>query len=159
VGERDFALRGQIGPRAAEALRAGIRLNPDISSFVLLDDGQASMDPEVLGQLFETIEVPPDDIQFLYALRDEGTGREFQSEYLLNTAGLGAPDGDRPFRYFAVPITFSPRSTIRLNVMPKSDFKGDLYVVLQGYKVLGGAGTPTGRKLRPARRMQRQRTR
>lgn len=159
LGEEEFSLRGQIGPQAMRVLTRGIRLNPSVAEAALLDDGHLPVTAELLAELFETIEAPPERIQFLYALRDEGTGREFQSEFLLNTAGLGISDGQRPFRYFAVPITFSPRATIRLNIIPKSDFKGELYVVLHGYKVLGGAGTPTGRKLRPRQRVRRFRAR
>jgi len=98
-----------------------------------------------LQRLFQVVSAPSDQIQFLYALFDDGSGREFQSEPLLNTAGLGSSDGDRPFRYFARPITFEPRSVIRMEVTEKSDFQGELHVTLHGYKVLGSPGTPTGR--------------
>lgn len=152
LNEEDFVDRGEIGPRTAGALTNGIRLNPEVSRFLLLDHGQAPLDLGQLGALFETVEAPPERIQFLYALFDEGTGRTFQSEPILNIAGLGIDDGDRPFRHFVPPITFAPRTTIRLEVVPKSEFKGELQVVLHGYKVLGGAGTPTGRGFRRRRR-------
>ena len=84
-------------------------------------------------------------MQFLYALFDEGSGREFQSEPILNIAGLGAADGKRPFRYFAQPITFAPLATIRMEITELSDFRGELHVALHGYKVLGGAGHADGR--------------
>ena len=93
--------------------------------------------------MFEVVSPPADQIQFLYALFDEGTGREFQSEPILNTAGLGISNGDRPFRYFPKPIIFKPRSTIRLQITEISDFRGELHISLQGYKVLGESGTPT----------------
>jgi hypothetical protein len=83
-------------------------------------------------------------VQFKYALFDEGSGREFQSEPILNIAGLGSAGGERPFRYFAQPIVFKPRSTIRMEVTEVSDFKGLLQVALHGYKVLGGSDTSTG---------------
>ncbi len=105
------------------------------------------------------MEPPPERVQFLYALYDKGTGRSFQSEPLLNIAGLGISDGDRPFRYFATPIVFAPRSTIQLDVIPKTDFRGELYVTLHGYKVLGGAGTPTGHKLGGPAQLTRMRRR
>jgi hypothetical protein len=159
LGEGDFAIRGQMGPRTVQALKQGFRLNPAIANAILLSDGRDPVDADMLAELFETIEPLPERVQFLYSLRDEGTGREFMSEYQLSTAGLGGSDGQRPFRYFAVPITFSPRSTIRLNIIPKSEFKGELYVVLNGYKILGGAGTPTGRRLRPRRAARRFRSR
>ncbi len=70
---------------------------------------------------------------------DEATDREFQSDPVLNIAGLGAADGKRPFRYFAQPITFAPLATIRMEITEQSDFRGELHVSLHGYKMLGGA--------------------
>ena len=97
----------------------------------------------ILKDLFQVVGSPPEQIQFLYALFDDGSGREFQSEPILNIAGLGISNGDRPFRYFAQPITFAPRSTIRMEVTEVSDFTGELHVSLHGYKISAGAGTPT----------------
>ena len=135
----------------AAALSTGIRLNPDVARFFLIADPSATIQPGQLARLFETVSAPPDRIQFLYALFDEGTGREFQSDPILNIAGLGSADGERPFRYFAQPISFAPRTTIRLDITEKSEFKGELHVCLHGFKVLGGAGTPTGRVKRRRR--------
>jgi hypothetical protein len=149
-----------VGPLTEQALLAGFQINPAMSQrflHVVQDGGQ--LKPDELAEIFQTVEPPTDRIQFLYALYDKGSGRAFQSEPLLNIAGLGTSDGDRPFRYFATPIVFPPRSTIQLDVIPKTDFHGDLYVSLHGYKVLGGAGTPTGQKQRgpgPIRRMRRR---
>jgi hypothetical protein len=128
------------------ALRSGIRLNPRFADVALnaIEKGVA-LSPSIAARLFEVVSPPADQIQFLYALFDEGTGREFQSEPILNTAGLGISNGDRPFRYFPKPIVFSPRSTIRLQITEVSDFQGDLHISLQGYKVLGESGTPTAR--------------
>lgn len=145
IAEAD--LRTEVGPRTAAALAGGIRLNPRFVERMLLNGGTDDFTSEELDELFEVMPAPPARIQFLYGLFDEGTGREFQNELILNTAGLGTDDGDRPFRHFASPITFAPRSTIRLDMMPKSDFKGELSVVLHGYKTLGTPGTPTGRRL------------
>lgn len=152
LGEEQFSALGEIGPRTQFALLNGIRLNPGIAKAFLASGGKAALDPSQLSRLFETIGAEPERVQFLYALRDEGTGREFQSDFQFNVSGLGISDGDRPFRYFAVPITFAPRATIRLDIIQKSKFKGELFVSLHGYKVLGGAGTPTGRALRARRR-------
>jgi hypothetical protein len=77
-------------------------------------------------------------IQFLYALSDEGTGRAFQNEPVLSTAGLGDPDGDRPFRRFATPIVFERMNTIRLDITEASDQAGSLHISLHGYKTLNG---------------------
>jgi hypothetical protein len=126
------------------ALRSGIRLNPRFADVALnaIEKGVA-LSPSIASRLFEVVSPPPEQIQFLYALFDDGTGREFQSEPILNTAGLGISNGDRPFRYFPKPIVFTPRSTIRLQITEISDFQGDLHISLQGYKVLGESGTPT----------------
>jgi hypothetical protein len=133
---------GQIPVSTAAALRNGIRLNPVFADTVLNQNANSALN---LGDLFEVVSPTREDVQFLYAIFDEGTGREFQSDPILSTAGLGISNGERPFRYFARPIEFRPQSTIRMQITEVSNFQGDLHVSLQGYKVLGGAGTPTGR--------------
>lgn len=80
-------------------------------------------------------------IDFKYSIVDSATGRELQNQPIHNIAGLGSADGDRPFRPFPKPMTFLPRSTIRIEVEEISE--GSLYagaelqIVLHGYKVLG----------------------
>jgi hypothetical protein len=151
--ETSRVLRGETGPEAV--LKNGFKLNPDIAEFVLQGINQF-LDRSTLQNLFQVVGAPPENIQFLYAIFDEGSGREFQNEPMLNIAGLGISDGDRPFRYFAQPITFAPQSTIRMEVREVSDFQGELHVALHGYKILGGAGTPTGGILNRARRVRRR---
>jgi hypothetical protein len=72
---------------------------------------------------------------------DSGSGRELQNQPIHNIAGLGSADGDRPFRPFARPAYFAPRSTIRIEVEEVSEgslFRdAQLFIVLQGYKRLG----------------------
>ncbi len=148
-------LAGETGPSAA--FKAGIRLNPQFAELALANDGNDLLSVDTLSRLFQVTSAPSDEVQFLYALFDDGSGREFQSEPLLNIAGLGGSGGQRPFRYFARPISFEPRSTIRMEVTERSQFQGELHVSLHGYKVLGGAGTPTGRVLSPTGRRRRQR--
>src|SRR5262249_12372751 len=146
----------QVGPRTAAVLRQGVRLNPAVAERALLADGNLTLSDNIVTQFFEAVTPPPGQVQFKYALFDEGTGREFQSEPILNTAGLGTPDGARPFRYLARPILFAPRTTIRMEVTEVSEFVGDLHVALHGYKGLGAPGTrtaaatppPTGRRRR-----------
>jgi len=121
-------------------LKNGIKLNPAIADLAL--QGKV-LERDVVARLFQVVGAPSALIQFKYALFDEGSGREFQSEPILNTAGLGSAGGERPFRYFAQPIVFRPRSTIRMEVTELSEFEGDLHVSLHGYKVLGGVDTPT----------------
>lgn len=78
---------------------------------------------------------------FLYSVIDSGSGRELQNQPIHNTAGLGSPEGHRPFRPLAKPMLFMPRSTIRIEIIEQSagDFfaGGTLYFVLHGYKILG----------------------
>ena len=157
--ENDTLFKGTIGPATAAVLTNGFKLNPRLAERILLGSGKASLDPQELATMFASIGVPAGEVQFLYALRDEGTGREFQSQPILNTAGLGIADGNRPFRYFATPISFAPRSTIRMDVTEVSNFKGELHVALHGYKVLGETGTPTAlirARSRHTRRIRRR---
>jgi hypothetical protein len=134
---------GVVGPRTFAVLTNGFRI--DRRRFAIAADGSAALDADSLDELFEAVAAPPDQIQFKYALFDDASGREFQSEPILNIAGLGISNGDRPFRYLATPIVFEPQSRIRMEVIELSSFRGELHVSLQGYKVLGGAGTPTAR--------------
>lgn len=132
-----------------EVLTRGIRFNREALETLIARGEDAELSTNQLATLFE--EIPPDEapIQFLYRLMDEGTGREFQSDPILNTAGLGIADGDRPFRQFAVPIVFEPLTTIRMDVIEKSTLPAELHVALHGYRTLGSAGTPTdGRRPR-----------
>jgi hypothetical protein len=80
-------------------------------------------------------------IHFLYTIVDSGSGRELQNKAVHSIAGLGAADGDRPFRPFARPVPFVPRATIRIEIEELSAgpfFKdGTLFLVLHGYKRLG----------------------
>lgn len=148
---REQAPTSQFEPRfvrqraadLSEVLERGIRFNRTTLARILARGESAPLDPADMAQLFE--ELPPNDepIQFLYRLADEGTGREFASDYILSTAGLGIHDGDRPFRQFAVPIVFDRLSTIRMDVIEKSTVPCELHVSLQGYRVLGESGTPT----------------
>jgi hypothetical protein len=156
LGEAPPFLIGEIGPKTGTALQDGIKLNPAFAEIAVLQDGFAELNEGILTKLFQVVGTPPEQIQFLYAIFDEGSGREFQSDPILNIAGLGISDGDRPFRYFARPITFAPRSTIRLEVTEVSEFQGELHVSLHGYKVLGGAGTPTGRMQQGMSRTRRR---
>lgn len=144
-------LKGETGPEAV--FKNGFKLNPQIAELALQSSGQLSDD--LRARLFQVVGSPAELVQFKYALFDEGSGREFQSEPILNIAGLGSAAGERPFRHFAQPITFRPRSTIRMEVTEVSDFEGELHVSLQGYKLLGNPDAPTGlvqRRAAPGRR-------
>ena len=91
-------LRGDFGPRTTAAIQSGFKLNPEFAQRVLLAAGTTPLDPRILANIFQVVAAPTAQIQFLYALFDEGSGREFQSEPILNIAGLGISNGDRPFR-------------------------------------------------------------
>ena len=65
---------------------------------------------------------------------DGGTGRELQNGLIHNIAGLGIANGDRPFKRFARPMVFFPRSTIRVTVQEHFG-RGRLFLVFQGYKI------------------------
>jgi len=90
------------------------------------------------------------EISFLLSILDSGSGRELQDEPTHNLASLGKSDGERPFRLLAQPITFNPRSTIRLQIIERSQgVKGKLFIVFYGYKLLGTSACPesVGRSL------------
>lgn len=148
AGEAPGAIGLNIGPKTGEALLNGFRINPRFADLALSNDGSTGLDDAELQSLFQTVAAPADRVVFLYSLFDEGSGRQFQDQPLLNIAGLGSADGDRPFRPFTPPVTFAPRTNIRMEITEKSAFQGELHVSLHGYKVLGASGTPTGRQLR-----------
>jgi hypothetical protein len=143
-------LKGETGADAV--FKNGLKLNPSVAELALQDPENALLSIDVLERLFQVVGSPSELIQFKYAIFDEGSGREFQSEPILNTAGLGSAGGERPFRYFAQPVTFRPRSTIRMEVTEVSDFQGELHVSLHGYKVLGGSDSPTATNQRGSTR-------
>ena len=84
------------------------------------------------------------EIDFKYSIVDSGSGRELQNRPIHNIAGLGEPNGERPFRVLAKPMLFMPRSTVRIEVeeVTGSDANdkivgAELFIVLHGYKMLG----------------------
>jgi hypothetical protein len=81
------------------------------------------------------------DLSFLLNIVDTATGRQLQDEPTHNLAMLGASDGRRPFRALARPITFAPRTTLRIEVIERTaDVRGSIFIVLVGYKVLDQPG-------------------
>jgi hypothetical protein len=99
-------------------------------------DGQLLARSIVLCQLMKLC-----GIDFKYSVVDSGSGRELQNQAIHNIAGLGSADGNRPFRPFARPALFAPRSTIRIEVEEISEGllyrDAQLFIVLHGYKRLG----------------------
>lgn len=144
------ALKGQrpgLNTIQAELLllrlaRGGVRLNPLIASRLFSRANWRATLLSDLGQdanrLFQALACDTEEVSFLYTITDNATGREFQSEAIHHLAGLGALDGDRPFRFFPEPILFTPRTVIRVQITEVTG-RGRLYLVLQGYKVLDTA--------------------
>ncbi|HEX2781689.1 MAG TPA: hypothetical protein VHM30_19445, partial [Gemmatimonadaceae bacterium] len=82
------------------------------------------------------------DVSFLFSIIDSGTGRELQDQPTHNLASLGKADGGRPFRRLAQPLTFLPRSTVRIQVIERMARRGSLHLVLFGYKLLATSSCP-----------------
>ena len=159
IGAAEAAADAGPGVRAnllLEALTRPIRLNPEVAAELVADPARPIRASQQ-SRLFEVALGPKDiEIQFLYGLFDDGSGREFQSEPILSTAGLGISNGDRPFRRFPVPLVFEPRSVIRMDVTPVSDIRGELHVALHGYKALQTARATTGGLRRDQRARRRE---
>ena len=86
-----------------QVLRAGIQLNPNLADNVLAVNDGSTFPVDSLGEdpsvLFQAVTFQQ-EVNFLYSIIDNATGREFQSEPIHNIAGLGVANGDRPFRFF-----------------------------------------------------------
>jgi hypothetical protein len=149
IGELGGGLRAALGAssvsitdREAEhrLLRTGFQLNPRLVPLILSQGGlSANLSGLTAGdrrRLFQTKTFQDEEVSFRYAIVDNASGREFQSEPIHNIAGLGIANGQRPFRYLPKPVVFAPRSVIRVEITELSGI-GTLYFVLQGYKVLG----------------------
>jgi hypothetical protein len=128
-----------LGEFPLDALRDGVRVRPDLHRLAFLDNGAlASAVPRaLLDRLFERINAA-DDVSFTYSMFDSGTGHDLQSIELHNIAGLGTATGERPFKQLAVPLRLQPRSTVQIEVTEQFG-RGQLFIVLQGYKRLGGS--------------------
>lgn len=77
-------LNGETGAEAV--FKNGLKLNPSVAELALQGANQA-LSNDVLSRLFQVVGSPSELIQFKYAIFDEGSGREFQSEPILNIAG------------------------------------------------------------------------
>jgi hypothetical protein len=128
--------------RADADLTCGFRINPNSASFFDANFPLDKLSAGTLDRVFETCCLDAEDVSFLYSIDIVSTGRELQNEAIHNIAGLGISNGDRPFRPLAKPIAFSPRSSIRIQIEERSGPPGELFIVLQGYKILGTGRTP-----------------
>jgi hypothetical protein len=101
----------------------------------------ANIPGDLIQLLAERLFVHLCGIDFKYSIIDSSTGRELQNLPLHNVAGLGEPNGNRPFRPMAKSMLFQPRSTIRIEIEEISKgpqyVEAQLYMVLHGYKMLG----------------------
>jgi hypothetical protein len=117
------------------ALFDGIRIHPLRARFAFTSGGLlATVQKDLLGRLFQTMN-RAEEVRFLYTITDSGTGRELQNQRVFNVASLGIANGERPFKIFHKPMTFLPRSTIRVQVEEVFG-RGRLFLVFQGYKLL-----------------------
>ena len=121
--------------KPVEALLDGIRIHPLRLRFAFTSGGRLSFVPQdIVGRMFQRVN-QTEDVRFLYTITDSGTGRDLQNQPVYNVAGLGIADGDRPFKVLHKPMTFLPRSTIRVQV-EEIFGRGRLFIVFQGYKIL-----------------------
>lgn len=125
------------------ALQDGIRIRPNFLRIAFEDNGQLStqLSRKLVNRLFERLN-RPEDVSFRYSIFDAGAGRELQNQPINNIAGLGIANGDRPFKKLAQPLMFGPRSTIRVTIEELFG-RGMLFMVFQGYKILGSTFTPS----------------
>jgi hypothetical protein len=148
-----FLNRVRLSQVPVAALIEGFRLNPNFERLILepapANGGRRTVARErtlsktpipenFSGNIIEQLK-PKEEISFLFSIVDSGTGRELQDEPIHNLAALGKSNGDRPFRMLAQPLTFQPHSSVRLQVVERSErLKGTLFIVLYGYKTLTG---------------------
>jgi len=142
----------QIPPAA---LIEGFRLNPSFGQVVFEPEDAAANASRVSGvrerrfsnrtlagyeaDILQGIK-PAEEISFLFSIVDSATGRELQDAPTHNLASLGKSNGARPFRMLAQPLTFQPRSTMRLQIVERSEgVRGTLFIVFYGFKILGAA--------------------
>ncbi|MBZ5701869.1 MAG: hypothetical protein LAN84_08475 [Acidobacteriia bacterium] len=141
-----------LGDLPRMALIEGFRVDPGFENlmFQLSEDsghGESNFNSQkisrdLINHLFQRV-CRPAEISFLYSLVDSGSGREMQDEPVLSWSGIGEPSGRRPFRPLAQPLSFLPRSTIRVQVEERtSGVTGELFIVLYGYKIWTGAACP-----------------
>jgi Carboxypeptidase regulatory-like domain len=118
-------------------LTDGFRIRPNFLRIAFDNSGvlTSGLPVNLLDSVFEPLN-RPEDVSFRYRIFDSGTGRELENQPINNIAGLGIANGDRPFKRFARPMIFLPRSTIRITIEEHFG-RGTLFFVFQGYKILG----------------------
>ncbi|WP_139489362.1 hypothetical protein [Brevibacillus dissolubilis] len=130
------------GPFVATHMSFGLVLKAYATLWQDLESGVDShiVTPEEEIKQIKMLSEAAENFLFFYTLVDSGTGRELQSDKLLQIATIGRGDGLRPFREFPQPMLFLPRSTVRIEVeeiIQANLYKeAELWFVLQGYKIL-----------------------
>jgi hypothetical protein len=138
-------LEAGLAAKSGADLTRGFRLNPNAANLFEADLSLNQVFDGTRGRIFEigTGCVPAaEEVSFLYSFDVGDTGREHQNRPIHNIAGLGIANGDRPSRPLAKPMVFEPRSFIRLQIEEISGPAGTLFIVLQGYKILGTGRIP-----------------
>ncbi len=130
------------------AARRGALLQPELNDEAIAT-GHVLGNGNGNGRLLLDRLVSPREFSFLFSATDSATGRELQDEPIHNLASLGKSNGERPFRMLAQPVTFQPRSTIRLQITERSErVRGTLFVAFHGYKLMApGCSEPVLRGL------------
>jgi hypothetical protein len=128
------------------ALTDGFRIKPGFMRLAVGGAGtlNQTLPVDLVHSIFETLN-RVEDVSFRYSIFDSGTGRELQNEPIQNIAGLGIANGDRPFKKLARPLHLEPRSTLRVSIEERFG-RGDLFIVLQGYKLLSGPTAAGGQR-------------
>jgi hypothetical protein len=117
-----------------DVLKVGFRIRRNLLRLAFTNGQLSTVRHDTVRALFEPLNLP-ERVQFLYGIEDTGTGRAWQDQLVHSVAGLGIANGDRPFRPWAWPMSFLPRSTIRLRVREIFG-RGQLFIVFHGYKIL-----------------------
>ena len=115
----------------------GFRIRPEMIRFAIAGGAlDPALDSRLFSRIFETLN-QPEAVSFRYSLFDSGVGRELQNQTIHNIAGLGSAFGERPFKQLAKPLRLDQSSTFRVRVVERFG-RGELFVVLQGYRAVAG---------------------
>ncbi|HXW06501.1 MAG TPA: hypothetical protein VD833_14790 [Vicinamibacterales bacterium] len=144
----------ELGLLPPDALITGFRVAPAMEPVVFTVPAPGTVGPvppltfssnalplSFAPRLLERV-VRPEDFSFFLNIVDTASGRELQDEPMHSLASLGRSDGKRPFRPLARPMTFLPRTTVRLQVSEQSLVLpgSTLFIVLHGYRIYTTSG-------------------
>jgi hypothetical protein len=134
----------QLGDLPPNALIDGVRIRPDMVRVAFQDNGAlaSALPAALVPGLFERLNCA-EDVLFRYEIAETGTGRALQNRSVSSIAGLGSADGGRPFRQLARPLALVSGSTLQVDIEERRG-RGRLFLVFQGFKVLGAPALPAG---------------